>query len=151
MTSNVLHLLRSLLLSNVSRHSNSRDDLERLASPDISRRTACHGGIISRDWQLLLNSGANVSVTDNEAWTSIHAPARSGYREIVELLLDLAQISMFEIRNNIHRCIAFLLRKQQLNQILQQALQDLGGAALRYHDRDQACGDAFPSILHTRR
>ena len=95
--------------------------------------------------QLLLNSGAEVSVTDNEAWTSIHAAARSGYREIVELLLDLAQISKFEIRNKIHRCIAFLQRKQQLNQTLQQALQDLGGAAVRYHNRDQACGE-----MHSR-
>ena len=56
--------------------------------------------------RLLLNSGADVSVTDDEGGTPIHAAALSGYREVVEHLvtyLNLVQTSMFEIIYKRHR------------------------------------------------
>ena len=37
--------------------------------------------------QLLVNSGADVNVTDNEGCAPLHTAAQYGYREVAELLL----------------------------------------------------------------
>ena len=47
--------------------------------------------------RLLVNSGANVNVTDDEGWTPLHAAARSGYRDIAELLLESG--ASLDVRN----------------------------------------------------
>ena len=44
--------------------------------------------------QLLINSGANVNVTDNEGCVPLHAAAKIGYREIAELLLGSSNASL---------------------------------------------------------
>ena len=51
--------------------------------------------------RLLVNSGANVNVTDNEGSTPLHAAARSGYRDIAELLLESG--ASLDVRNKIQQ------------------------------------------------
>jgi ankyrin repeat protein len=54
--------------------------------------------------RLLVNSGANVNVTDDEGWTPLHAAARCGYRDIAELLLESGASLDVRNKNQGHRC-----------------------------------------------
>jgi ankyrin repeat protein len=47
--------------------------------------------------RLLVNSGANVNVPDDEGETPLHAAARSGYRDIAELLVESG--ASLDVRN----------------------------------------------------
>jgi hypothetical protein len=54
--------------------------------------------------KLLLNSGTDVNVADDEGCAPLHAATQSWYRVIEELLLylDLVQVSMLGIRSKKH-------------------------------------------------
>ena len=92
------HLEVASLLLKSGVNPNSRDDFGRAPLHRISQG----GQLLKMESllkiaRLLLNHGADLSVTDYEGWTPIHAAARSGYREIVEQLLEHG--ANIEVRN----------------------------------------------------
>jgi ankyrin repeat protein len=80
----------SLLIKNGA-DPNSRDDGgQSSASQGITGQTGGHRAVITQDCaaaRLLVNSGVNLNITDSQCWTPLHEAARSGYREIAELLV----------------------------------------------------------------
>ena len=82
------HLKVPLLLLRNRAHPDSRDHLQRVLLHSVSQ--GAHLVIVKSSLdiaQLLINSGTDLNITDDEGCSPFHAPAQSTYLEIPKLLL----------------------------------------------------------------